>query len=672
MYHRSNRRLVHDRLTTSKYTPQTRRVSNLQAYEVIPQNQVDIEGRKLYGLVNHLMAVNPNNTEDVPRDIPGLDRGLLSKTGVGFSLTNPFKLNPVCTTPSQDPNIKYSPKRIREANLGMNGIPMDLVDFEDTDLGPVPHAMVSLKCYSNNGTWWKGSGFIITGQKNEQIVATAAHNLFELGLANSVILTTKVGTTTETVRYGTYAAAHAGYYSTLRRDVNDIAFILPNQNFPDVEPLRYQQTPETEKMLIDVFGFPKNAEGLTPVPNGRLFVSTAAYMKYPNTDGEVAHQGNTEQGFSGGPILSSNEPNTVIAVHTGAHAAKDFGVHKSNLGAPINRSGNDFEPFHKFLSLVEDNTRAPNDAPARLCQLEKLGPKGVAFTWDTFARGWLLGALSGSARQNLHQGFSGPSPLAFPFPNNYMDPMSLPPGYGVPLPLPFCIACTNIGHISPDSMQRLHLAALQTYQSCTLALACMNRAVGVYSNALFFSPQLHTHSQHMPPRTEHVPPGVGKTDEVPIITTFPGEPKPGSVAQPSRQVRVDCDSSYTTLSFSTWTPHPNFNDYNGIQQSKGVSEGQILRKLGPVVVARTPQANLQPRVGSRNQAPDEPKQPATFDTPPNLLNESVDEETSGDSEDGGSWQPRNNRYAQPILNTCINLTYADNICRFYPLMMQRS
>ncbi|KAK3997417.1 hypothetical protein QBC44DRAFT_354912 [Cladorrhinum sp. PSN332] len=230
----------------------------------------------------------------------------------------------------------------------------------------------------------KGSGSVIRGLNGEQFILTAAHNLVdnEYGCAHSVILATGFGTTLETTRYGTFAVVHAGYYS-MRWDVNDIAFIVPNTPFHNTRALRYRKTPKTERMLVNVFGYPKDAKNLNFKPCGRLCVSREAYMSYSPPSGDVYHFGNTEEGSSGGPILDLNNAETVVAVHTGSHPERDrYGIRKANLGAPINRSGNGFEPLLIMLNSLHHGNVGNLDIPAVVGPVKTLGSKAVAFTWD--------------------------------------------------------------------------------------------------------------------------------------------------------------------------------------------------------------------------------------------------------------------------------------------------
>ncbi|KAI0434845.1 trypsin-like cysteine/serine peptidase domain-containing protein [Xylaria sp. FL1042] len=254
-----------------------------------------------------------------------------------------------------------------EAILGK--YPRTVVPSEDIMPGYPLRGVVKIIADFGGGTVSSGSGVLI----NEWTVATVGHILINNdGHAKTVgILVGQAGSDhcTES-RKGIYVAVHYKWFEK-RSDLNDVAFIRLSKPFDTVDPIGYMQTPVIENQHNGrIYGFPYDMPG--DAPGDRLCVSNCP-IRYsqPCSTGILKHEGDTEKGTSGGPVLDAN--GTVIALHRGWTYE---GLGKINQAVAIDRDSND---FWAFCQILEYMSQRENARVKLVGKVEKVG--GFAFAW---------------------------------------------------------------------------------------------------------------------------------------------------------------------------------------------------------------------------------------------------------------------------------------------------
>ncbi|KAK3997418.1 trypsin-like cysteine/serine peptidase domain-containing protein [Cladorrhinum sp. PSN332] len=291
----------------------------------------------------------------------GTQRDIMLNTGVCFPLQTVF-----------DGGTAF-----QEARIGKH--PMKKVAADKMRPGDTLRSTVEVEVVYDNGQTGGGSGFFIEFCK-EQFIVTAGHIVVNNRFGHAVAVKVSAGRGTRFVETGNgkYVAVHAGWY-TCRWGTNDIAFIALDRTFSSVSPLPYQHTP-SKSGRTQVSGYPDNYPNDGFFPNGELHVSKDASMTYnPSKEKHIHHDADTETGTSGGPIYRERTKK-VIGVHTGSSKDKD-GKPITNLGAPIDRSGNDFEPMLTMLLNEHKGISGGAPVPTRIGGATRLGEEAVAFTW---------------------------------------------------------------------------------------------------------------------------------------------------------------------------------------------------------------------------------------------------------------------------------------------------
>ncbi|KAI0531556.1 trypsin-like cysteine/serine peptidase domain-containing protein [Xylaria digitata] len=249
-----------------------------------------------------------------------------------------------------------------EAILGKN--PRDVVPPEEIMPGSLLRGVMKIISVCGGSTVTE-SGVLI----DDWTVATVGHLLVNgHGHAKEVVICAGHGGGDNTVesRGGIYVTVHYDWYNK-RSDPNDLAFIRLSEPFGTVNPIGYMQTPITNDDIdASIYGFPYDT------PNDalgyRLCVSKCPvrYSQSSST-GMLEHEGDTEKGTSGGPVLDAN--GIVIALHKG-------GGGLVNQAVTIDRNGNDFWAFRlilEYMSQMED------DRVRILGEVKEVG--GFAFAW---------------------------------------------------------------------------------------------------------------------------------------------------------------------------------------------------------------------------------------------------------------------------------------------------
>ncbi|RWA07864.1 hypothetical protein EKO27_g7254 [Xylaria grammica] len=258
-----------------------------------------------------------------------------------------------------------------EAILGK--YPRDVVSSKEVMIDGLLRGVVKITVSFQEGYVVTGSGVLI----NDRTVATVGHLLINThGHAKGVVIQAGHGGGDDTMesRDGIYVAVHGKWYYEKRSDPNDLGFIRLSKPFNTVNPIEYMRTPIIHDGTdAAIYGYPFDMPENEDARGNRLCVSRSA-VRYRQSDstGMLEHEGDTEKGTSGGPVLDAN--GIVIALHRGwAPDGSDEGV---NQAIAIDRNGND---FWAFCLILEYMSQREDDRVKMLGEVKEVD--GFAFAW---------------------------------------------------------------------------------------------------------------------------------------------------------------------------------------------------------------------------------------------------------------------------------------------------
>ncbi|GAW20542.1 hypothetical protein ANO14919_100500 [Xylariales sp. No.14919] len=244
-----------------------------------------------------------------------------------------------------------------------------VVPLEEIKIGSLLRGVVRISVRLQTGPVF-GTGVLI----DDLTVATVGHLLVDTyGNVQGVTIWAGQGDGDNTIedRDGIYVAVHNRWYRE-RRNSNDLAFIRLSKPFGKANPIKYMQTPVTHNGIdASIYGFPYDLPEKGNERGKRLCVSESA-VRYSLSDsvGMLEHEGDTEKGTSGGPVL--NAEGVVIALHRGWDSKVGGG--RINQAVSIDRDGNDFSAFRMILDYM---AQRENDRVKILGEVKEVG--GFAF-----------------------------------------------------------------------------------------------------------------------------------------------------------------------------------------------------------------------------------------------------------------------------------------------------
>ncbi|KAI1384095.1 trypsin-like cysteine/serine peptidase domain-containing protein [Hypoxylon trugodes] len=258
---------------------------------------------------------------------------------------------------------------ITEASLKKN--PLRVVDVEEIQPGKTPHGayvdlvliflsvltlstpVVRIIAWLSNMECSSGTGTVI----DNYTVVTAAHVLVsDSGHAVSVQVIAEEGRNIES------------------------RYCKLDKPFDTVQPIECQQCPITKEndAYTTIYGFPKDTSVFAPC--GQLCMSESPFHYNP-TSKMIEHEGDTEEGNSGGPLIDSS--GKVFALHSGC--VHDKTKDMVNLAVMIDRDGNNIAALLQVLNgeqSIESST-APNQQSGNSIRLVRKaqGVDGLIFVW---------------------------------------------------------------------------------------------------------------------------------------------------------------------------------------------------------------------------------------------------------------------------------------------------
>ncbi|KAI0387711.1 trypsin-like cysteine/serine peptidase domain-containing protein [Hypomontagnella monticulosa] len=145
-----------------------------------------------------------------------------------------------------------------------------------------------------------------------------------------------------------------------------------------IQSMEYKQTPVAGGIHdVKIYGFPFNMfDNHNGEYLGRLCHSQGQ-VEYHCIDGLLDHNGDTEKGSSGGPVVESS--GSVVAIHKGT--MRDSRRRPIiNIAVLINRHGNDVEKFMQALAVINGTSGSLEIAQSDNFMLE--GHEAVCLGWE--------------------------------------------------------------------------------------------------------------------------------------------------------------------------------------------------------------------------------------------------------------------------------------------------
>ncbi|KAI0894064.1 trypsin-like cysteine/serine peptidase domain-containing protein [Annulohypoxylon nitens] len=226
------------------------------------------------------------------------------------------------------------------------------------------------ECLSN------GSGVIIDHEHVMTVGHTIWHSQYGLAVSIAIHQDSRAGSDIYRVDSGAVHFLWTDEFSTK----NDFAILhVPTRFQHGIKPMRYAGVSTTfTATSANIYGFsndmPKDDRGLW-IPH--LSYSYALVRWVPGNYGLLDHNGDTNKGASGGPVV--DDLGVVIALHRGNYHTGDK---ESNAAVAINHLGNNVEKFKEALRVV---TKVIPEEESKVAQGAKFmfhGWIGVYVFWE--------------------------------------------------------------------------------------------------------------------------------------------------------------------------------------------------------------------------------------------------------------------------------------------------
>ncbi|KAL4882404.1 hypothetical protein BJY04DRAFT_187010 [Aspergillus karnatakaensis] len=210
--------------------------------------------------------------------------------------------------------------------------------------------------HSERNTWATATGFLV----QDDLVVTAGHCAYDWEYEMGELTEVKVYigyTGKQTVdhpevefRHGKRVATTQEWMEKGGRRESDVAFIKLNKPFDEVTPLDFRDTPESDKGVIGVVGYPGDLED-NGEPGCQIYEAFVDAKWDLNRSQVLEYQVDAWGGFSGSPIFDQDDMDC-IGIHTHGGARK-------NCGTAIGEYGAEFEPYFDALEARGERRRQP-------------------------------------------------------------------------------------------------------------------------------------------------------------------------------------------------------------------------------------------------------------------------------------------------------------------------
>ncbi|XDG07479.1 hypothetical protein ABKA04_007094 [Annulohypoxylon sp. FPYF3050] len=238
------------------------------------------------------------------------------------------------------------------------------------DRGHYSEVIAKIRVSNNRYGFLHGTGTVI----GDHHIITVGHNVWhpDFGLAESITISRDARASSE-VDYRRVDAGVVHYHwATAFSQKNDFAVLHVSEPFPDeINRMAYRKTPSFED-VIKVYGFSRD---MPKDKNGKsLFhlCHSFSYVQYSVGEPLLYHDGDTEKGSSGGPMVDPS--GVMIAVHRS-------GGETRNKAIAINHHGNDVD---KFIEIgIAMATKTQIDPPIKKSNEFTLYDSTIAcFGWE--------------------------------------------------------------------------------------------------------------------------------------------------------------------------------------------------------------------------------------------------------------------------------------------------
>ncbi|KAI1089504.1 trypsin-like cysteine/serine peptidase domain-containing protein [Rostrohypoxylon terebratum] len=172
---------------------------------------------------------------------------------------------------------------------------------------------------------------------------------------------------------------------------NDFAILHVSKAFPrGVRRMKYETTPISDDQTgVKIYGFPYDMLRHEDEQTYNQLCFSHSDVHYTCGSPLLCHDGDTEPGNSGGPLVGPSE--TVIAIHRGSgckaveiyeNGRKTKKFIRTNKAVAINHNGNDVEKFIKYMAAMLGDLSVQDPRIIRSVNLLHHGWEVSGFGWD--------------------------------------------------------------------------------------------------------------------------------------------------------------------------------------------------------------------------------------------------------------------------------------------------